>query len=103
MAAPSTPLEPRGWLGGPLAYGASFGRPSKCDGYAFGGKIKLYLRRVRIDSGGYDSGGAYWGIGRPLYWAGDDSGAASFFFTAGDRAAAKAECRKRYPAATFYR
>jgi len=23
--------------------------------------------RVRLDSGGYDDGGAYWGIGMPLY------------------------------------
>lgn len=32
---------------------------------------KLYLQRVRLDSGGYDSGGAYWGHGEPLYVATD--------------------------------
>jgi hypothetical protein len=26
------------------------------------------LRRVTLDSGGYDQGGAYWGIGKPLYY-----------------------------------
>lgn len=26
------------------------------------------LRRIPINGGGYDSGGAYWGIGAPLYW-----------------------------------
>lgn len=32
---------------------------------------KVYLRRVRLNSGGYDSGGAYWGRGQPLFWATD--------------------------------
>ena len=27
------------------------------------------LERVRINLGGYDAGGAYWGTGRPLYMA----------------------------------
>lgn len=27
------------------------------------------LERVRINAQGYDSGGAYWGTGRPLYMA----------------------------------
>ena len=27
------------------------------------------LFRVRLDSGGYDDGGAYWGAGQPLYCA----------------------------------
>ncbi len=31
------------------------------------GKVRLY--RVRINSGGYDDGGAYWGTGQPLYCA----------------------------------
>lgn len=28
---------------------------------------KLYIRKVRLNSGGYDSSGSYWGIGAPLY------------------------------------
>lgn len=35
----------------------------------------LSLFRVRIDAGGYDDGGAYWGLGAPLYClrgSGDD-------------------------------
>lgn len=28
---------------------------------------KIYRKRVRLDSGGYDMGGVYWGIGAPLY------------------------------------
>lgn len=44
--------------------------------------------RVRLDSGGYDDGGAYWGAGRPLYCARDDAGAFRVFVRAMDRAEA---------------
>lgn len=30
-------------------------------------QVKVYTKRVRLDSGGYDQGGAYWGLGSPLY------------------------------------
>lgn len=33
------------------------------------GKVTLRIRRVRLDSGGYDDGGAYWGTGTPLFQA----------------------------------
>lgn len=29
----------------------------------------VHLFRVRLNAGGYDSGGAYWGTGTPLYCA----------------------------------
>lgn len=29
--------------------------------------VKFRLSRVYVNSGGYDRGGAYWGIGAPLY------------------------------------
>ena len=67
---------------------------------------KFRLARVRIDAGGYDPGGAYWGLGAPLYWARDDAthGApVELFLRAGDREAAKAKIRESYPAARFYR
>ena len=35
-------------------------REYKCD------QVKVYQRRVILDQG-YDSGGAYWGYGEPLY------------------------------------
>ncbi len=28
--------------------------------------VKLYLNKVRVDAGGYDSGGAYWGTGEKV-------------------------------------
>lgn len=36
-------------------------RTCKCD------QVKVYQRRVALYDGAYDRGGAYWGIGRPLY------------------------------------
>jgi hypothetical protein len=36
------------------------------------------LFRVRLDSGGYDDGGAYWGIGLSLWCAMDDDGNRQF-------------------------
>lgn len=43
-------------------YGAPMGRVS-----VVGEPVKLAITRIAIDSGGYDSGGAYWGLGDPLY------------------------------------
>lgn len=38
--------------------------------------VKLFLRHVALGSGGYDKGGAYWGLGEPLYvaYGHDDNG-----------------------------
>jgi len=49
-------------------YGAPMGR-SESHGEPSG---KVHLVRVYLDSGGYDNGGAYWGLGDPLYLAYDD-------------------------------
>jgi hypothetical protein len=46
-------------------FGAPMGRNEQ--GIKPTDKTKVYKKRVRLDSGGYDSGGAYWGIGSPLY------------------------------------
>lgn len=64
-AAPSTePVAGR--------YGAPLGRPSR--GAVEQPGAKLHLARIRIDSGGYDRGGAYWGHGGWLWEAWDDAG-----------------------------
>lgn len=70
-------------------YGATMGRASfgiieNCE------PRSVYLFRVRLDSGGYDAGGAYWGCGAPLYWATDGDGY-SQFIRAGSRARAALE------------
>ncbi len=35
--------------------------------------VKITAHRVRIDRGGYDSGGRYWGTGAPLYEVENDN------------------------------
>lgn len=66
---------------------------------------KVSLQRVQIDSGGYDHGGAYWGLGAPLWWACDEEGSYEAFLRASTRAHAKAIIRAAFPDATikFYR
>lgn len=92
--------------------GAPMGRqnehvPDKQDVY-------LYLYKVTLDLQGYDGGGAYWGIGEPIYHA-HDKGApgdrVSFYFRLDkgrdrmttDRDHAKAEVLRLYPQARFRR
>jgi hypothetical protein len=59
-------------------YGSSMGR---CGNEPVSGDpqrsapLKFSLQRVRLNAGGYDHGGAYWGIGRPLYRAEADGDA----------------------------
>lgn len=94
-------------------YGASLGRPSHIQGY---NGEKLHLERVKLDSGGYDKGGAYWGTGEPLFVAWDDSGEFQLFVRAVPegtpwgypnsavyRERAKRAVRKLLPDARFYR
>lgn len=47
----------------------SYGLPAHTEGD--GRTIRLF--KVALDSGGYDDGGAYWGIGAPLFCATDDA------------------------------
>jgi hypothetical protein len=81
-------------------YGAQMGRPSKPTKAT---STKITLRKIRLNSGGYDSGGAYWGIDEPLYWAGSDDGKMDMFFRAKDRDTAKAHVRSKVADAEFYR
>lgn len=84
-------------------YGAPMGRPSRLTD---GPSEKLYLRRVILDAGGYDKGGAYWGIatrGGPghLYIAFSETFTA--YVRAWDHASAKAKVLELAPHATFWR
>lgn len=67
--------------------------------------VKFYLQRVLIDRGGYDPGGAYWGIGEPLYVAfGDGEEEQQEFFTrAKSREEAEEKVRKYFKNAKFWR
>lgn len=91
-------------------YGAPHGRPSAY--LATGGRIKyhepikFYLEVMRLDSGGYDSGGAYWGLrpkGMRLYRFENQKIGAWGFIDATDRTAAKEQIRRHYTKATFHR
>lgn len=62
----------------------------------------VHLRSVRINGGGYDAGGAYWGVGQPLWYAQDQDGN-SQFFRARDREAAKAQLAADWPGIWFFR
>ena len=77
-------------------YGSSIGR--RQDFADLTGR-KLHLRRVRLDRGGYDPAGAYWGIGAPLYCAYDDDGEIERYTRAGSREGAK----RAFPGARWYR
>jgi hypothetical protein len=61
------------------------------------------LVRVHIDRGGYDSGGAYWGLGEPLYYYATFAGDIDGFVRGRTREAAKEAVRKLHPHARFYR
>lgn len=92
--------DPRGWCGDPRR-GAALGRPTVKGPADFAGR--LCLRRVRIDSGGYDPNGTYFGIGRPLYWYADDDGEIDGVLRADDRADARARVLDMYPNAKVRR
>jgi hypothetical protein len=82
-------------------YGAPMGRftgptPSTGNG------DKWTLQHCPLDSGGYDSGGAYWGHGQRLYYCANEAGEESFF-RASNRGVAKAYVRAEFdPMARFY-
>jgi hypothetical protein len=86
-------------------YGAPMGRPGAHPGD--NPHCVMSVRRVPIDGGGYDSGGAYWGLGAPLWQAhGLDQcdGAAdeiTDYRRAPSKAAAIAAWAAEWPAARF--
>lgn len=79
-------------------YGAPMGRHTG-PADLFG---RCYLRRVPLDRGGYDRGGAYWGLGPPLYEVIDQDGS-GWIFRARNRNAAKTVVLSAFPDVTFYR
>lgn len=80
-------------------YGAPMGRRGATD---LDTSAPLALHRVPVNSQGYDRGGAYWGVGAPLYEV-LDRGGEGFFLRAENRADAKALVINQYPDARFFR
>lgn len=77
-------------------YGASMGRASDLPADT---TAELQIRRVPLDEGGYDPGGAYWGSGSgtlPLFCIFDDEGRTSY-----TRAASFEGARSLFPNATW--
>ncbi len=84
-------------------YGAPMGRDSTRDRDLPKAPCRLSVQRVRLNQGGYDHGGAYWGTGEPLFRVADVNGDVELYLRASDREAAKAAVRAKMPAARFWR
>ena len=93
--------DPKGWGGNP-SRGAALGRPTIAEAPR-DESIKIHLRRVHLDSGGYDKNGTYFGNRIPLYWAADKEGNVDFIVVGATREAAKEQVREYYPKAKFFR
>lgn len=74
-------------------YGASMGRGSDLPDGAEG---TLQIRKVPLDQGGYDPGGAYWGTPDNLYMVSDADGRVSY-----SRGASFDAVKARFPRATW--
>ena len=85
------------------ARGASMGRTGNVSDINHA--VKFHLNHIPINSQGYDSGGAYWGLGAPLFFAqGDGATEVQEIWTrATDREDAKRKVKLMYPNAKFYR
>lgn len=94
-------------------YGAPMGRPSKNtytdkQGRTFEITVTddakpFRLIRCPLDNGGYDRGGAYWGLGEPLYYYEGPLSDISGYVRGKTRAKAKEAVIAMHPKATFYR
>jgi hypothetical protein len=92
--------DPKGWCGDPTR-GAAMGRPTVREADPEQ-PVKLVLRQVRLDAGGYDRNGTYFGHGGRLYWYANSDGTVDAMLRADSRVRAKAEIRETYPNARFY-
>lgn len=81
-------------------YGAPMGR---CDHAHPGNEYKVYVHQIPVNAGGYDKGGAYWGLGAPLFRAISADGEFVRYLRARDRAQAIQDLRRHYPEIAFYR
>lgn len=61
------------------------------------------LVRCPLDRGGYDSGGAYWGLGEPLYYYEGPLGDINGYVRGVTREKAKEAVRGIHPKAKFYK
>lgn len=94
-------------------YGAPLGRPN-CSGYFDGSgewcdlsvlpnARPFRLVRLTMDSGGYDQGGAYWGLNNPVYYFEGPLSDIHGYVNASTRDAAKLAVTAIHQHARFYR
>ena len=77
-------------------YGAPMGRRENITEPRY--PVKFHLQRIRLNLGGYDAGGAYWGHGRdPLYCVFSDDPRFQFYARGQDKAEVVMELVTRYP------
>lgn len=91
--------DPKGWGGDP-SRGAALGRPTIKGDPAYDGR--LYIRRVHLDSGGYDRNGTYFGHGAPLYWVSSPDSDIDFMERGFSRNHVAAKVASRYPNAKIH-
>ncbi len=102
MAAPDyKTYDPKGFGGDPKR-GAALGRPAIHDKEDPTTPIKLYMRQVNLDYGGYDRNGTYFGAGPTIYWYANAEGDVDSTLRAWSRSEAKTQVRLLYPKATFF-
>ena len=85
-------------------YGAPMGRGNRIpDDIETAGK--LYLEKLRWIDGAYDQGGAYWGMGDPIYRASGETATEclEIFVRARDREDAKKQIKELIETAIFHR
>lgn len=69
---------------------------------AFAHPRTFHLRKIGPDGDGYDEGGAYWGLGDPVWWAHDEETEANLYVRATSRDEAKRMVRAVYPNGSFH-
>jgi hypothetical protein len=65
--------------------------------------IKFGCKRVKLNNGGYDSAGCYWGNGSPLYCAMAEDGSETYYVRALTRNIAKRTLESDYSGIKFLR
>lgn len=90
--------DPKGWCGDP-SRGAALGRSDLTEPDEETFDAPFTLKRIPLDSGGYDPNGTYFGTGEPLYWLASEDGTVDIVFRAINGMAARHHAEKLYPRA----
>lgn len=102
MTADYKTNDPKGWCGD-ASRGAAMGRPSIATADPLE-PVKMTLQKVRLDNGGYDTNGTYfgWSRGSDVYWYANGDGTIDRTLRAESRKDARAQVTAEYPKARFF-